>query len=137
MTMLHVLVRTWPSATCLAGPTFANGFMCFLMASHALDAIAEGHTLSCHCPITQLITEWACILSTALDVEQGDCGRVMVVLLTDGRANVSLAKSNDDPDAIGPDAVKPTTVRLSPAPINPFLQISSCVAADWLRCLGK
>ena len=35
----------------------------------------------------------------------------MVVLLTDGRANVSLAKSNDDPDAIGPDAVKPTTVR--------------------------
>ena len=43
---------------------------------------------------------------------QGDCGRVMVVLLTDGRANVSLAKSNDDPDAIGPDAVKPTTVRL-------------------------
>ena len=43
---------------------------------------------------------------------QGDCGRVMVVLLTDGRANVSLAKSNDDPDAIGPDAVKPTTVRI-------------------------
>ena len=36
----------------------------------------------------------------------------MVVLLTDGRANVSLAKSNDDPDAIGPDAVKPSTVRL-------------------------
>jgi len=35
----------------------------------------------------------------------------MVVLLTDGRANVSLAKSNDDPDAIGPDAVKPTTVQ--------------------------
>lgn len=34
-----------------------------------------------------------------------------MVLLTDGRANVSLAKSNDDPDAIGPDAVKPTTVR--------------------------
>lgn len=38
----------------------------------------------------------------------------MVVLLTDGRANVSLAKSNDDPDAIGPDAVKPTTVRFFP-----------------------
>ena len=38
----------------------------------------------------------------------------MMVLLTDGRANVSLAKSNDDPDAIGPDAVKPTTVRSYP-----------------------
>ena len=34
-------------------------------------------------------------------------GRVMVVLLTDGRANVSLAKSNDDPDA---DAEKPSQV---------------------------
>ena len=31
--------------------------------------------------------------------QQGSVGRVMVVLLTDGRANVSLAKSNDDPDA--------------------------------------
>ena len=30
---------------------------------------------------------------------QGDVGRIMVILLTDGRANVSLAKSNDDPDA--------------------------------------
>jgi hypothetical protein len=42
---------------------------------------------------------------------QGDCGRVMVVLLTDGRANVSLAKSNRDPDALAEDAPKPTTVR--------------------------
>ena len=44
---------------------------------------------------------------------QGDCGRVMVVLLTDGRANVSLAKSNRDPDAIAEDAPKPSTVRLT------------------------
>lgn len=29
----------------------------------------------------------------------GDVGRIMVVLITDGRANVSLAKSNDEPDA--------------------------------------
>ncbi len=42
---------------------------------------------------------------------QGDCGRIMIVLLTDGRANVSLAKSNKDPDALAEDAVKPTTVR--------------------------
>ena len=54
-----------------------------------------------------------CDRLNTLSNTQGDCGRVMVVLLTDGRANVSLAKSNDDPDAIGPDAVKPTTVRPS------------------------
>ena len=39
--------------------------------------------------------------------QQGSVGRVMVVLLTDGRANVSLAKSNDDPDAA---AEKPSQV---------------------------
>lgn len=50
-------------------------------------------------------------LSTVL---QGDCGRVMVVLLTDGRANVSLAKSNRDPDALAEDAPKPSTVRSLP-----------------------
>lgn len=38
----------------------------------------------------------------------GDVGRVMVVLITDGRANVTLAKSNDDPEALMPDAPKPT-----------------------------
>ena len=40
--------------------------------------------------------------------ETGDVGRVMVVLLSDGRANVSLAKSNGDPAAYEPDAVKPS-----------------------------
>ena len=40
----------------------------------------------------------------------GDTGRVMVVLLTDGRANVSLAKSNEDPDALAEGAPKPTKV---------------------------
>ena len=44
---------------------------------------------------------------------QGDCGRIMMVLLTDGRANVSLAKSNEDPDALKPDAPKPSQVWLS------------------------
>lgn len=38
----------------------------------------------------------------------GDVGRVMMVLLTDGRANVSLAKSNEDPEAMAPDAPKPS-----------------------------
>jgi magnesium chelatase subunit D len=32
----------------------------------------------------------------------------MAVLLTDGRANISLARSNEDPDALGPDAAKPS-----------------------------
>ena len=40
---------------------------------------------------------------------QGDVGRIMVVLLTDGRANISLGRSNDDPDAL---TVKPTQARL-------------------------
>ena len=38
----------------------------------------------------------------------GDCGRIMIVLLTDGRANVSLAKSNEEPDAIAEGAPKPS-----------------------------
>ena len=42
--------------------------------------------------------------------QQGDTGRVTVILLTDGRANVSLAKSNEDPEALKPDAPKPTKV---------------------------
>ena len=41
---------------------------------------------------------------------QGDTGRVMVVLLTDGRANVSLAKSNEDPEALAEGAPKATKV---------------------------
>ncbi len=38
---------------------------------------------------------------------QGDVGRIMVVLLTDGRANISLGRSNDDPEAL---TVKPNQV---------------------------
>ncbi len=32
----------------------------------------------------------------------------MVVLITDGRANICLARSNEDPEALGPDAPKPS-----------------------------
>lgn len=42
----------------------------------------------------------------------GDTGRVMVVLLTDGRANVSLAKSNEDPEALAEGAPKLTKDQL-------------------------
>lgn len=44
---------------------------------------------------------------------QGDVGRIMVVLLTDGRANISLARSNDDPDAM---ETKPSQVRVLGSP---------------------
>jgi magnesium chelatase subunit D len=44
--------------------------------------------------------------------QSGDVGRVMMVLITDGRANVTLAKSNEDPAALEPDAPKPTADEL-------------------------
>jgi hypothetical protein len=62
---------------------------------------------------------------------QGDCGRVMVVLLTDGRANVSLAKSNRDPDALAEDAPKPSTVwSMLPATRTVQHAVLLCLASD-------
>ena len=42
----------------------------------------------------------------------GDVGRVMIVCLTDGRANISINKSQRDPEYLGPDARKPTNEEL-------------------------
>ena len=45
---------------------------------------------------------------TAINAQSsGDCGRIMIVLLTDGRANVSLGRSNEDPE------VRPNAAPLS------------------------
>ena len=45
-------------------------------------------------------------------LQGGDVGRTMLVLITDGRANISLARSNEDPEAIKADAPKPTQEQL-------------------------
>lgn len=52
-------------------------------------------------------------MSTAIRValnqqKQGSIGRILTVLITDGRANISLARSNEDPAALDPDAPKPS-----------------------------
>lgn len=75
-------------------------------------------------------------ISTAVRVgltaqQQGDVGRVMVVLITDGRANVSLAKSNEDPAALAPDAAKPSNDQLK----DEILDVSKKLAAAGLQLL--
>ena len=52
-------------------------------------------------------------IRTGMQAQQaGDVGRVMCVLITDGRANISLARSNEDPEALGPEAPKPSQDQL-------------------------
>jgi magnesium chelatase subunit D len=45
--------------------------------------------------------------------QSGDTGRVMVVCITDGRANVSLDKSNEVPEAMEAGAPKPSKEKLN------------------------
>eukprot|EP00967_Tisochrysis_lutea_P083267 scaffold115639_cov20-Tisochrysis_lutea.AAC.1 len=59
-----------------------------------------------------LITNVKIVDASWANAQGGDTGRVMVVLITDGRANISLARSNEDPDALKPDAPKPTQEQL-------------------------
>ncbi|MCO5583715.1 hypothetical protein L7F22_037629 [Adiantum nelumboides] len=44
--------------------------------------------------------------------KSGDVGRVMIVAITDGRANVSIKRSNEEPKAMAPDAPRPTQSEL-------------------------
>jgi magnesium chelatase subunit D len=52
-------------------------------------------------------------LRVAINAQKtGSVGRIMMVLLTDGRANISLARSNEDPDALKEGAPRPSSEQL-------------------------
>lgn len=44
--------------------------------------------------------------------KSGDVGRIMIVAITDGRANVSIKRSNGDPQALAADAPRPSQAEL-------------------------
>lgn len=86
--------------------------LCTCLGSGSCHAVLAVQ-LCCCAELTILLLACMQAVRTGLNAKaQGDTGRVMVVLLTDGRANVSLAKSNEDPEALAEGAVKATKVGL-------------------------
>lgn len=75
-------------------------------------------------------------LSTATRVginaqQTGDVGRVMIVCLTDGRSNISLARSNKDPEAIAEDAPKPSQTEIK----EEVLEVAKRLGAEGFQLL--
>jgi magnesium chelatase subunit D len=64
-------------------------------------------------------------------MSSGDVGRIMIVCLTDGRANVSLAKSLRDPEALKEDAKKPTSEELK----DELLEMAKKINAQGMQLL--
>eukprot|EP00976_Prorocentrum_cordatum_P067600 1178815-Prorocentrum_minimum.AAC.1 len=64
-------------------------------------------------------------------MEQGDVGRVMVVAITDGRANVSLARSTAEPGTDIDSLPKPTQQEIK----DEILQVSARIGAAGLQML--
>ena len=83
----------------------------FALAACRLACLTASMLPPCMCPPNPCSSDPPPLLLPSLCSQAGDIGRCMVVLITDGRANISLAKSNDDPEALAPDAPKPTQVR--------------------------
>lgn len=95
--------------------------------SQVMRAFCVSPTLSCHeFPLARQAVRTAINAQTS-----GDCGRIMIVLLTDGRANVSLGKSNEDPEAIAEGAPKPTQDQLK----TEVLDMAKRVAASGFNLL--
>ncbi|KAJ6385181.1 hypothetical protein OIU77_028387 [Salix suchowensis] len=76
-------------------------------------------------------------LTTAVRVglnaeKSGDVGRIMIVAITDGRANISLKRSND-PEAAGPDAPRPSTKELK----DEILEVAGKIFKAGIVAQGK